>query len=86
MIEKLMNYLAELEATALEVRTHDYNAEIMEKVTAYERELRAECATHKATELAKIDSDIDCIKTLIKREQAAQRCSDTTLTTSPVLR
>lgn len=84
MIEKLRNYLAELETAALELRTHDYNPEIAEKVATYERELRTEYATHKASELAKMDSDIDCIKTLIRREQEAQYTG--AITTSPVLR
>lgn len=83
MVGKLKNYLAEFEAAALELRTHDYNAEITAKVAEYERGLRAEYATHKATELAKLDSDIDCIKTLIQREQIG---TAEAVTSSPVLR
>ena len=69
MVEKLQAYLAELAVAAEAVRNRDCSAEIAEKVAAYEAELKAEAAAAKQAELAKLNSDMDCIQKLIQREQ-----------------
>ena len=68
MIEKLHLYLSELEAKRAEVLTSDdseaINAEIAEATDAILKRYAAE----KDAKLAKIDSDIDCVKGIITRE------------------
>lgn len=68
MVEKLQAYLAELMQNAATVEARDDSVIIAEKVAGFKEVLEKEYAEAKATELAKINSDIDCINTLIARE------------------
>lgn len=69
MVEKLEAYRAELEAkkTELENTVIDVEAE----VNAYREDLLAKKKAERVAEIAKIESDINCINNIIAREQTA---------------
>ena len=69
MVEKLMVYRKELEDKKAGLIAADYSTEINEKVLAYRDALIKATEDTRANEIAKVDSDIACINTIIEREQ-----------------
>lgn len=69
MVEKLKAYRAELEAKKAEVVNRAINVE--PEVEAYRNKLIADAEAKKAAEIAKFESDIDCVDHIIAREEEA---------------
>lgn len=69
MVEKLKAYRAELEAKKAETANTQINVEA--EVEAYRNKLIAEAEAKKAAEIAKFESDINCIDNIIAREEEA---------------
>lgn len=70
MVEKLKAYRVELEAKKTDLYATNYIPEIEEDVKAYRESLIKASEEHRAKAIAKVDSDIECIDTLIAREEA----------------
>lgn len=78
MIEKLHLYLNELEAKRVEVLNTDNTEAINAEINAYADEVIKRYANEKDAKLAKIDSDINCVKGIIAREtEIAAETADT---------
>ena len=77
MVEKLKAYRAELEAKKAEVIERIINVE--PEVEAYRNKLIADAEAKKAAEIAKYDSDINCIDGIIVREEEAAVATETTV-------
>ena len=69
MVEKLRAYRAELEAKRTELVDSHINVE--PEVEAYRQRLIADAEAKKAAEIAKVESDINCIDNIIAREEEA---------------
>lgn len=70
MVEKLKAYRDELIAKIEEIKGTDHNAEIDAKVAEFRAKLVAEIEDAADKELAKLNSDVECINGLIAREEA----------------
>ena len=68
MIEKLFMYLNELEVKRNEVLATDDSAAIEAEVATFRDAVIKRYAVEKDNALAKIDSDIECVKGIIDRE------------------
>ncbi len=82
MIEKLKAYRAELEAKKAEAIGKEINVE--PEVEAYRQKLIADAEAKKAAEVAKFESDINCLDTIIAREEAAVTVEATPVDVVPV--
>ena len=71
MVEKLRAYRAELEAKKASIYAEDYIPQIEEDVKLYREALIKASEENRAKAIAKVDSDIDCVDTLITREEEA---------------
>lgn len=69
MIEKLKEYRNAFEAKKAELLAIDINIE--PAVEEYRNKMIAEAEAKKNAEIAKIDSDIDCIDKIIASEEAS---------------
>ena len=69
MIEKLKEYRNAFEAKKAELLATEINIEA--DVEEYRKNLIAEAEAKKNAEIAKIDSDIDCINHIIASEEAS---------------
>lgn len=69
MIEKLKEYRNAFEAKKAELLAMDINIE--PAVEEYRNKMIAEAEAKKNAEIAKIDSDIDCIDKIIASEEAS---------------
>ncbi len=69
MIEKLKEYRNAFEAKKAELLATEINIE--PAVEEYRKNLIAEAEAKKNAEIAKIDSDIDCIDKIIASEEAS---------------
>lgn len=67
MVEKLKAYRAELEAKKAELAAKPINVDA--EVEAYRQRLIADVEARKAAELAKYESDINCVTNIIAREE-----------------
>lgn len=85
MVEKLKAYRAELEAKKAEVVASVINVE--PEVEAYRNRLIADAEAKKAAEIAKFDSDINCIDGIIAREEveAAATAEATVVCETPII-
>lgn len=68
MVEKLNLYLNELEAKRVEVANEDNTAIINAEIAEATDAILKRHAEEQAVRLAKIDSDIECVKSIIARE------------------
>lgn len=75
MVEKLKAYKAELEAKKAEVENTVIDVEA--EVVAYREKLIAEETAKRIAEVAKLNSDIECIANIIAREEAAAAAVET---------
>ena len=69
MVEKLRAYRAELEDKKATIVNADFTQEIEKDVCAYRESLIKTSEENRAKNIAKVDSDIECIDTLIAREE-----------------
>lgn len=68
MVEKLKTYRAELEAKKVDITNKVINVE--PEVEAYRQKLIADAEAKKSAEIAKLESDINCIDNIIAREES----------------
>lgn len=68
MVEKLYMYLNELEVKRNEILTSDDSAAIDAEVAEFRDAVIKRYAVNKDNALAKVDSDIECVKCIIDRE------------------
>lgn len=80
MIEKLEAYRAELEAKKAEALAKDVTPIIDEKVADYRAKCEAEITAELNDYVAKLDSDINCINSIIARELEATAAADPIVT------
>lgn len=81
MVEKLLAYRAELEQAKQNALSKGIDMEAIEQEVAGYRDTLIKSAQGKlAEDIAKFDSDIDCINTLINREEATVVTPETEIT------
>ena len=71
MIEKLIAYRTELEEEIAKVQAQDNTAEIEAQVAEYRQGLINDDKAAKEALIAKLNSDVECLNRLIRREQEA---------------
>lgn len=82
MVEKLQAYRAELEAKKAELINIAINVE--PEVEAYRNKLIADAEAKKAAEIAKYESDINCIGNIIAREEELAAEQATVVVETPI--
>lgn len=78
MVEKLKAYVAELEAIRTEVENTDYSEAINKEVMEFRAATVKKYEDAKVTALAKVDSDIACVNSIIERECALAAAEELT--------